>query len=60
MGLRKKFKSVVENRSINKLFSDNIIFLDTEFSSLDPYKGEMLSVGLVKVNGDLSQIKSDD
>ena len=35
-----------------KLFSDNIIFLDTEFSSLDPYKGEILSIGLVKLNGD--------
>lgn len=33
-------------------YSDNIIFLDTEFSSLDPYKGELLSVGLVKVKGE--------
>lgn len=30
-----------------KPYSKNIIFLDTEFSSLDPYKGEILSVGLV-------------
>lgn len=29
-----------------------LIFVDTEFSSLDPYKGEILSVGLVKENGD--------
>jgi len=29
-----------------------IIFLDTEFSSLDPYKGEILSIGLVKENGE--------
>src|SRR3989338_1487581 len=35
-----------------KPYSDNIIFLDTEFSSLDPYKGEILSIGLVKLNGD--------
>ncbi len=35
-----------------KPFSDNIIFLDTEFSSLDPYKGEILSVGLVKLDGE--------
>lgn len=28
-----------------------IIFFDTEFSSLDPNKGEILSVGLVKENG---------
>lgn len=32
-------------------YSKNIIFFDTEFSSLDPYKGEILSVGLVKMNG---------
>ena len=34
-----------------KPFSKNIIFLDTEFSSLDPYKGEILSIGLVKLSG---------
>jgi DNA polymerase III epsilon subunit-like protein len=30
----------------------NIIFMDTEFTDLDPYKGELLSVGIVKLNGD--------
>jgi len=35
-----------------KPFSKNIIFLDTEFSSLDPYKGEILSIGLVKLDGE--------
>lgn len=35
-----------------KPYSKNIIFLDTEFSSPDPYKGEILSVGLVKLNGE--------
>lgn len=35
-----------------KPFSDNIIFWDTEFSSLDPYKGELLSIGLVRINGE--------
>lgn len=33
-------------------FSDNIIFIDTEFSSLNPYKGEILSIGIVKLNGE--------
>jgi len=33
-----------------KPFSNNIIFLDTEFSTLNPYKGEILSVGLIKLN----------
>lgn len=35
-----------------KPYSDNIIFFDTEFSSLDPYKGEILSIGLIKLNGE--------
>ncbi len=30
----------------------NIIFIDTEFTDLDPYKGELLSIGIVKLNGD--------
>lgn len=33
-------------------YSKNIIFFDTEFSSLNPYKGEILSLGLVKLNGE--------
>jgi len=33
-------------------FSDNVIFYDAEFSSLDPYTGEILSVGMVKMNGE--------
>lgn len=33
-------------------FSQNIIFLDTEFTSLDPYQGEILSIGLVKITGE--------
>ncbi len=35
-----------------KPFSENIIFYNSEFSTLDPYKGEILSIGLVKINGD--------
>lgn len=30
----------------------NLVFLDTEFTDLDPYKGEILSIGMVKLNGD--------
>ena len=33
-------------------FSENIIFVDTEFSDLNPYNGEILSAGLVKFNGE--------
>lgn len=42
------------NMDIKKFepFSDNIIFLDTEFSTNDPYEGEILSIGLVKNNGE--------
>jgi len=38
--------------NFKKPYSDNIIFFDTEFSTLDPYKGEILSIGLVKFNGE--------
>jgi DNA polymerase III epsilon subunit-like protein len=31
---------------------ENIVFIDTEFTDLDPYKGEILSIGAVKLNGD--------
>lgn len=31
---------------------ENIIFIDTEFTDLDPYKGEVLSIGIVKLNGE--------
>ena len=43
-------------------YSKNIIFLDTEFSSLDPYKGEILSIGIVKLNGQelYLELKYDD
>lgn len=30
----------------------NLIFIDTEFSSLDPSCGEILSIGIVKLNGE--------
>lgn len=32
--------------------SQNLIFIDTEFTSLDPYVGELLSVGIVKLSGE--------
>jgi DNA polymerase III epsilon subunit-like protein len=35
-----------------KPFSDNIIFYDTEFSSLNPYEGEILSIGAIKMTGE--------
>jgi len=42
-----------------KPYSQNIIFFDTEFSSLDPYKGEILSLGLVKYNGEELYLELD-
>lgn len=35
-----------------KPYSDNIVFFDSEFSSLDPYIGEFLSIGLIKPDGE--------
>ena len=42
-----------------KPYSDNIIFFDTEFSSLDPQKGEILSIGLVKAAGEELYLELD-
>lgn len=33
-------------------FSENVIFYDAEFTSLNPYEGEILSVGMVKMSGE--------
>lgn len=33
-------------------FTDNLVFFDTEFSSNDPNTGEILSIGMVKMNGE--------
>lgn len=40
-------------------FSENIIFFDTEFSDLDPYKGELLSIGMIKPSGEELYIEID-
>ncbi len=42
----------MEKNPPERLFSKNLIFVDTEFSTLDPYQGEILSIGLVKLNGE--------
>jgi hypothetical protein len=34
------------------MLDKEIIFFDTEFTNLDPYKGEILSLGMVKENGE--------
>ena len=33
-------------------YSDNVVFLDTEFSGLEHYLGELISIGLVKLGGE--------
>ncbi len=33
-------------------YSDNVVFLDTEFTDLDIRKGQLLSIGLVKMTGE--------
>ncbi len=37
---------------MNTPATDNIIFIDTEFTDLDPKKGELLSVALIKPTGE--------
>lgn len=38
--------------NLNPYEAKNLIFIDTEFSDLDPYKGEILSIGIVKLSGE--------
>jgi len=35
-----------------KPFNDNIIFMDAEFSSIDPNTGEIISMGMIKPKGE--------
>ncbi len=42
-----------------KPFSDNIIFFDTEFTSLNPNKAQLISIGLVKFNGEELYVELD-
>lgn len=42
----------MEFERVHGPFSDNIIFFDTEFTNLDARKGELLSIGMVKPNGE--------
>lgn len=32
--------------------TENIVFYDSEFTSLDPYTGELLSIGMIQPNGE--------
>lgn len=34
------------------MLEKELIFLDTEFTGLNPYKGEIISIGMVKENGE--------
>ena len=38
--------------AVVKPYSDNVVFVDTEFSGLEFYLGELLSIGLVKLSGE--------
>ncbi len=40
------------NLTMIRTFSENIVFFDTEFSDLDAEKGELLSIGMVKMDGE--------
>jgi DNA polymerase III epsilon subunit-like protein len=40
-------------------YSDDIIFFDTEFTDLDPAKGELLSLALVRMNGEELYVEFD-
>ena len=40
-------------------YSDNVIFVDTEFSGLEFYLGDLISIGLVKLNGEELYLELD-
>lgn len=42
-----------------KPYSDNIVFVDTEFSGLEFYLGELISIGLVKLSGEELYLELD-
>lgn len=44
-------KDIVDIMSVRPV-SSNVVYYDTEFSDLNPYSGELLSVGMVKPSGD--------
>ena len=39
--------------------TENIVFIDTEFSDLDPYTGELLSIAIVKLSGEELYLELD-
>ena len=51
IGAQDLFLGLFIFKNIMKPLSKNIIFVDTEFSSLNPYEGEIISIGIVKMNG---------
>ncbi|HET7772181.1 MAG TPA: hypothetical protein VFN74_25635 [Chloroflexota bacterium] len=40
-------------------YSDNVVFVDTEFSGLEFYLGELISIGLVKLSGEELYLELD-
>ena len=40
-------------------YADNVVFVDTEFSGLEFYLGELISIGLVKLNGEELYLELD-
>ena len=40
-------------------YSENVVFVDTEFSGLEFYLGELLSIGFVKLSGEELHLELD-
>jgi hypothetical protein len=47
-----RFSGIVHTIAMQPFEAENILFIDTEFSDLDPYIGEILSIGMVKLSGE--------
>lgn len=51
-GITSARSSTTRSRFTMIAFSENILFYDAEFTDLDPKKGELLSIGMVKPTGE--------
>ncbi|NTV55352.1 MAG: hypothetical protein HGA16_02535, partial [Candidatus Moranbacteria bacterium] len=50
---------IIEVPMSARVFSENVVFFDAEFTSLDPRRGEILSIAIVKPSGEELYLEID-
>jgi DNA polymerase III epsilon subunit-like protein len=48
----KWYENIIETTMPHRVFSENVVFFDAEFTSLDPRNGEILSIAIIKPSGE--------